>query len=43
MWIYTHGITCMVAMGIATIKESEIEEILTQKFQTLMTLEERNK
>ncbi len=43
MWIYTHGIACMVAMGIATIKESEIEEMLTHEFQALMTLEERNK
>ena len=33
----------MVAMGIATIKESEIEEMLTHEFQALMTLEERNK
>lgn len=43
MWIFTHGIACMVATEISTITEREIEEMLTHEFQALMSLEEGNK
>lgn len=41
MWMFTHGIACLVASEAVSIAPSQIQELLTSEFQALMLLEEK--
>jgi len=40
MWIFTHGIACLVASDTCMLKEQQISDLLSYEFQALMLLEE---
>ncbi len=43
MWIFTHGIACLVAMGTCIFSDEEISVMLTDEFKALNLLEKVNK
>ena len=36
MWMFTHGIACLVANGTIDFSDDEIKMLLTEEFQLLM-------
>lgn len=36
MWMFTHGISCLIATGTCEFSEEEINNLLTEEFQALM-------
>lgn len=43
MWIFTHGIACLIASGTCNLEEEQIEELLTYEFQAHMSLQKNKK
>ena len=43
MWLYTHGIACLIATETLTISDEEISKLLTEEYKALMLLNERKK
>lgn len=37
MWMFTHGISCLVATGTCEFSDEEINNLLTEEFQALMS------
>lgn len=42
MWIFTHGIACLVANNTCEFNEEQIKELLTDEFQTLVEVMSKN-
>lgn len=43
MWIFTHGIAALIATNTVEFSEKQIQELLTEEFQSLMLFEKQNK
>lgn len=43
MWMFTHGIAALIATNTVEFSEKQIQELLTEEFQSLMLFEKQNK
>lgn len=42
MWLFTHGIACLLATGTCKLTDKEIRDLLTEEYRALNKLEEEN-